>query len=216
MATEKKTEQKAKPAKEKKAEPQKSAKGFYYYIKQIWKKPSEEFTIDQRKRMIDWRASERVTKIEKPLRLDKARAIGYKAKKGFVVLRVTVKRGGHYRSRPASRRRGSKQGVRKVLKMSYQWIAEQRAQNHHKNLEVLNSYPIGADGKFYFYEVIMVDPEAPEIKSDKNINWICKPENRKRALRGLTSAAKKSRGMRTKSRNLKVRPSLRAWGRRGR
>jgi large subunit ribosomal protein L15e len=46
----------------------------------------------------------------------------------------------------------------------------------------------------YFYEVILVDPSKPEIKSDKNLNWIS--ENKKRPARGLTSAAIKSRGLR--------------------
>lgn len=80
--------------------------------------------------------------------------------------------------------------------MNYKWIAEQRAGRKYKNLEILNSYKIGKDGIHYFYEVILVDPERPEIKNDKTINWICKPENRGRAFRGLTSAAKKSRGLR--------------------
>ncbi len=208
---EKKTAKKA----EKKT-PEKSVKGFYHFIAKAWKTRSEDFTEEQRKKMIDWRASERVTKIEKPLRLDKARKLGYKAKKGFIVYRVTIKRGGRARERPMAKRRSKRLSVMKVLRMNYRWVAEQRAQKAHLNLEVLNSYPIGKDGKFYFFEVIMVDPEMPEIKSDKDINWICKPENRNRSLRGLTSAAKKSRGLRNKNPELKVRPSLRSWGRRGR
>jgi large subunit ribosomal protein L15e len=47
------------------------------------------------------------------------------------------------------------------------------------------------------------------------INWICRPENRGRAFRGLTSAGKKARGLRNKSPELKVRPSARANDRRG-
>ena len=99
--------------------------------------------------------------------------------------------------------------------MSYQWVAEQRAQKKFPNLEVLNSYQIGKGGMHYFFEVILVDPERPEITNDSTINWICRKENRGRVYRGLTSAAKKSRGLRNKSRNLKVRPSLRAWNRLG-
>ena len=99
--------------------------------------------------------------------------------------------------------------------MNYRWIAEQRAGKKFKNLEVLNSYNIGKDGKYYFFEVILVDPSKPEIKKDKNFKWITNPKNKKRAERGLTSAAKKSRGLRKKSKNLKVRPSLRAWKRKG-
>jgi len=67
----------------------------------------------------------------------------------------------------------------------------------------------------YFYEVILVDPARPEIKNDKTINWITKSANSKRVFRGLTSAAKKSRGLRSKSRQQKVRPSIRARGRLG-
>jgi len=80
--------------------------------------------------------------------------------------------------------------------MNYQWIAEQRAARKYRNLEVLNSYLLGKDGVHYFYEVILVDPERPEIKNDSRINWIAKPENRGRVFHGLTSAGKKARGLR--------------------
>jgi len=192
------------------------AEGFYHYIKQSWKKPSEEFIKDLRNKMISWRAGDRITKLEKPTRLDRARILGYKAKKGFVVFRVVIKRGGRYRERPRAKRRSKRLNVKKMLKMSYQWVAECRVQKKYPNLEILNSYQLGKDGQFYFYEVITVDPLTPEIKSDPQINWICKPTNKNRAIRGLTSAAKKSRGLRTKSRNMKVRPSARSWNRRGR
>ena len=99
--------------------------------------------------------------------------------------------------------------------MNYRWIAEQRAQKKYPNLEVLNSYPLAKDGKHYFYEVILVDYSRPEIKNDKNINWITKKTNQHRVHRGLTSAGKKSRGLRSKSPTNKNRPSVRAGQRRG-
>jgi len=190
-------------------------KGFYSYIKQAWKKPSEEKVIEIRKRMIAWRAGERLVKIEKPSRLDRARTLGYKAKKGFVIVRATIERGGRTRPRPRKKRRTSRQHIQKILKMNYQWVAEQRAQRKFRNLEVLNSYKLAKDGRFYFFEIIMVDPNVPEIKNDKNLNFLCKSENRFRAFRGLTSAAKKSRGLRNKGPELKVRPSVGAWHGRG-
>jgi len=188
------------------------AKGMYHFLKEAWKKPDRK-TL--RERMIEWRKSQAVTKVEKPLRLDRARTHGYKDKKGFVIARVRVKRGGHKRPRPNKGRRSKRLHIRKTLRMNYQWIAEQRAARKYTNLEVLNSYLIGKDGIFYFYEIILVDPERPEIKNDKTINWITKPENRKRSFRGLTSAGKKARGLRKKSREMKTRPSLRAKGRLG-
>lgn len=191
----------------------KGNKGMYHYIREAWKKPKQVY----QKKIIEWRASNSIVKVEKPLRLDKARALGYKAKKGIIVVRVRIRRGGRTRpSRMGLGRRSKRQTIRKVLKMNYRWIAEQRAARKFRNLEILNSYWIGKDGKNYFFEVILVDPSKPEILKDKNLRWITKKEQKGRAFRGLTSAARKSRGLRYKGkRALKVRPSLRSHDRRG-
>lgn len=188
------------------------AQGMYHYIGEAWKKPSREL---MQPLLVQWRAGESLVKVDKPMRLDRARVLGYKAKKGFVIIRVRLKRGGRKRSRHKHGRKSRKQHVRKTLKMSYQWVAEIRAERAYRNLEVLNSYLLAKDGKYYFYEVIMIDPSMPEIKNDPILNWIAKPKNAQRAQRGLTSAGKKSRGLSSKSHNLKVRPSLRSWQRKG-
>ncbi len=187
-------------------------KGLYHYLREAWKKPDKKVL---RERMVEWRKSPVFMRVDKPLRLDRARALGYKDKKGFVIVRVRVKRGGHKRPRPNKGRRSKRLHTRKTLKMSYRWIAEQRASKKYDNLEVLNSYFIGKDGVHYFYEVILVDPIRNEIRNDKNLKWMSNPSNKKRALRGLTSTAKKSRGLRNKHPTSKVRPSVRAGKRRG-
>lgn len=187
--------------------------GLYHHLRAAWKNPDEKLLHE---RMIEWRSGNSVEKVEKPLRLDRARALGYKAKKGFVMLRVRLKRGGRKRMKVGVKgRKTRRQTIRKTLKMNYQWVAEIRAARKYPSLEVLNSYPVGKDGKHFYFEVIMIDPSKPEIKSDRTLNWITKPGNSKRAERGLTSAAKKSRGLRSKSPEMKVRPSLRAWNRTG-
>lgn len=187
--------------------------GMYHHLRQAWKKPDEKVL---RERMIQWRSEDAVEKVEKPLRLDRARALGYKAKKGFIILRVRVQRGGRRRQREGVKGRKTRHTtIRKTLKMNYQWVAEIRAARKYPTLEVLNSYNIGKDGQHYFFEVIMVDPSKPEIKNDRTMSWISSDKNRKRAERGLTSAAKKSRGLRSKSPNMKVRPSLRSRNRQG-
>ncbi len=189
------------------------AQGMYHYLREAWKKTGRELLQE---RLIKWRAGEAVERVDKPLRLDRARALGYKAKKGIFVVRVRVIRGGRRRLRRGVKgRKSRKQTVRKMLKMNYRWVSEIRAARKYENMEVLNSYWVGKDGKYYFFEVIMVDPNMPEIKSDETLKWIFNKENRKRAERGLTSAARKSRGLRSKSHELKVRPSLRAWDRQG-
>jgi len=169
------------------------AKGMYHYIKEAWKNQAPEIL---RKRMEEWRDGDAVTKVEKPLRLDRARTLGYKAKPGFIVARVKLMRGGRRRPRTKAGRQSGNQTIRKTLLMNYQWVAEQRAAKRFINLEVLNSYLIGKDGTYAFYEVIMVDPKHPQIIADKDINWIC--NERGRVFHGRTSAARKSRGLRAR------------------
>lgn len=188
------------------------AKGLYHYIAEIWKKPKQNLADIWKQRLIEWRKSEAVVRVERPLRLDRARSLGYRAKKGFVIVRVRIKRGGRKRLKPTKKgRRSKRQTLRKILAMNYRWVSEQRAARKFPNLEVLNSYWIGKDGKHYWYEVILVDPNAPEIKSDKQLKWISEGKHRGRVFRGLTSAAKKSRGLRRRGKGAeKIRPSKRA------
>ena len=168
-----------------------------------------------KEKLIKWRKEGSIVKLDKPSDIGRARNLGYKDKKGFVIVRVKLIRGGRKRAMTNKRRRTKRKTNRLTLKMNYRWIAEQRASNRYTNLEVLNSYEVAKDGQHYFFEVIMIDPARPEITSDPNLKWISRRENRGRAFRGLTSAAKKARGLRSKSHEQKVRPSLRAWNRRG-
>ncbi len=189
-------------------------KSMYAYLREIWEKPKENLGEEWKRRLVEWRASDAIVRVERPLRLDKARALGYKAKKGFVMLRVRLVRGGRKREKRRKGRRSKRQTNKLTLKMNYQWVAEQRAAKKYPNLEVLNSYWIAKDGKYYWFEVIMVDSQRPEIKNDKNLEWM--QFSKGRTFRGLTSAARKSRGLRNKGmRAIKIRPSLRAHDRRG-
>lgn len=194
----------------------KSVKSSYRYIAEAWKKPKQGLGPLWRDRLVEWRKSSVVERVEKPTRLDRARALGYKAKPGFVVVRIRIGRGGRKRSRPKGGRRSKRQTSKKVVKMNYQWVAEQRAARKFPNMEVLNSYWLAKDGMNYWYEVIFVDPSKPEIKADKDVSWISNKKHKNRVFRGLTSSARKSRGLRKKGKKaMKVRPSLRAHGRKG-
>jgi large subunit ribosomal protein L15e len=62
-------------------------------------------------------------------------------------------------------------------------------------LRVLNSYWVGQDSSYKFFEVICVDPFHSAIRHDPDIQWLCKPVMKHREMRGLTSATKKSRGL---------------------
>lgn len=158
-----------------------------------------------------------MVRVEKPLRLDRARALGYKAKQGVVVVRSRVRRGGRRKQRPRKGRRAKRMGtVRYTPKKSLRWMAEERAQKKYPNLEVLNSYWIGSDGQYKYYEVILLDPHHPGIKNDRELGWVGDRSQRGRVFRGLTSAGKNSRGLRKKGKGAeKLRPSIRAKLRKG-
>jgi len=185
----------------------------YKYIAEAWSKPEKSF-VDalMRQRLIEWRKQPAITRIEKPTRLDRARKLGYKAKQGFVMARVRVRRGGLRKQRPKAGRRPKRMGVKKFKPAkSLRLIAEERAARKFPNLEVLNSYWVGEDGRSKWFEIIMVDPHHPSIKTDENINWIGQKQHNKRVFRSLTSAGKKVRGLRNKGRGAeKVRPSRKA------
>jgi large subunit ribosomal protein L15e len=170
-------------------------KGLYQRIRKTWKKPKLEMKDLVKERLMKWRKEPRFKKIDRPTKLDRARALGYKTKEGFIIIRGRIERGG--RRRPLYRKRGrkpSKAGLVKYTpKKSLQWILEERVQKKYPNLEVLGSYQAGEDGRYKWFEVIMVDTNNPVIKKDKNIKWVTKKQHRKRALRGLTPSGKKTR-----------------------
>jgi large subunit ribosomal protein L15e len=185
----------------------------YKYIAEAWAKPEKSFVDElMRQRLIDWRRQPAVTRAEKPTRLDRARKLGYKAKQGFVIVRVRVRRGGLRKQRPKAGRRPKRMGVKKFKPAkSMRLIAEERAAKKFPNLEVLNSYWVGEDGRSKWFEIIMVDPHHPAIKADKNINWISQKQHQGRVFRSLTSAGKKVRGLRRKGWGAeKLRPSKKA------
>jgi large subunit ribosomal protein L15e len=185
----------------------------YKYIAEAWSKPEKSFVDElMRQRLIEWRRQPTIYRIEKPTRLDRARKLGYKAKQGFVVVRVRVRRGGLRKQRPKAGRRPKRMGVKKFKPAkSLRLIAEERAARKFPNLEVLNSYWVGEDGRSKWFEVLMVDPNHPAIKADKDINWICRRQHRGRVFRGLTSASKKVRSLRRRGKGAeKFRPSKKA------
>jgi len=89
-------------------------------------------------------------------------------------------------------------------------IAEERTAKKFPNLEVLNSYWVGEDGRHKWFEVILVDKNHPVIKTDKDVGWITEKQHTGRVFRSLTSAGKKVRSLRRKGIGAeKVRPSRR-------
>ncbi|HOW29474.1 MAG TPA: 50S ribosomal protein L15e [archaeon] len=164
-------------------------------------------------RLIKYRhTKEAVLKLENPTNIPRARSLGYKAKQGIIVALTKVRKGSGLIRRPVNGRKPKRMGVNKITRrISIQRIAEMRAASKFPGLEVLNSYLIGEDGQQKYYEVILIDPTHPRIVADKDLNWICWPQNKGRVYKGITSAGKKNRGLDKKGTGTeKNRPSIRA------
>merc|ERR1712070_799832 len=147
----------------------------------------------------EYRQLPAIHRVSRPTRPDKARRLGYKAKQGFVIYRVRVRRGNRKRPNPKGIVYGKPggQGINELKPTrSHRVKAEGRVGRRCGNLRVLNSYWVNQDASNMFYEVILVDPQHKAIRRDPRINWICAPTMKHRELRGVTAAGRKSRGIR--------------------
>ncbi|RLG05138.1 MAG: 50S ribosomal protein L15e [Thaumarchaeota archaeon] len=139
-------------------------------LEELWREKPEELHSLMKERLIRWRRQPAVVRVRKPLRLDRARKLGYKAKQGFIILRVRVRRGGFQKPRPRAGRRPKALGVTKhKVNVSMKEEAIQRARKKYPNLYPLGAYWVAEDGLYKWYEVVMVDPYHPSILNDKEI-----------------------------------------------
>ena len=127
------------------------AKGLYQHVRATWNSPKATQSHQQRQaRMVQWRREPVNCRIDKPTRIDAARRLGYKAKQGVIMVRTRVRRGGLRKGKVHMKRKPSKAGIAKItMAKNTQRIAEERVNRHFPNLEVLNSYWVGQDGKHH-------------------------------------------------------------------
>jgi len=195
--------------------------GAYKYLEEMWrKKQSDVLRFLLRVRAWEYRQLPKIYRCNKPTRTDKAHQLGYKAKEGYVVYRVAVRRGS--RKRPNHKGivfgKPKNQGINQIKsKRNLQSVAEGRIGRRAGNLRVLNSYWVNSDATYKYFEVILVDPSHSVIRNDPKINWIVNPVHKHREQRGLTSAGRKYRGLRKKghrANNIIGSSARAAWKRR--
>ena len=146
----------------------------YKHMNKSWLGEQQERSEIVRSRLIVWRKQGTLVKLDRPTRLGRARSLGYKAKQGYVIVRVKTGRGPREKVRPKKGRKPRNLGVTKFTpQKSRRWISEERVSRKYPNMRVLNSYWVGNDHKWLWHEVILVDPSHPVIYNDPNINWIC-------------------------------------------
>jgi len=173
--------------------------GVYKYQQELWrKKQSDVMRFLLRVRCWQYRQLAAVHRASRPTRPDKARRLGYKAKQGWVIYRVRIRRGGRKKPVPKGQVYGKPKsvGINQLKNQrSLQAVAEERVGRKCRALRVLNSYWVGQDSTYKFFEVICADPNHKAIRRDPDIQWIVNPVHKHREMRGLTSANRKSRGL---------------------
>merc|ERR1712137_553700 len=173
--------------------------GAYKYMQELYrKKQSDVMRFLLRVRCWQYRQLSSIHRAPRPTRPDKARRLGFRAKQGYVIYRIRVRRGG--RKRPVEKGctygKPKTHGVNQLkFQRSHRSIAEERVGRKCGGLRVLSSYWVAQDSSYKYFEIILVDPFHKTIRRDPKINWLCNPVHKHRENRGLTSAGKSSRGL---------------------
>merc|ERR1712033_120650 len=144
--------------------------GAYKYMQELYrKKQCDVLRFLLRVRCWQYRQLSTIHRAPRPTRPDKALRLGYRAKQGYVIYRIRIRRGGRKRPVPKGATYGkpTNQGVNQLkFQRSLQATAEERAGRKCRALRVLNSYWVGEDSTYKYYEVIMVDPAHKTVRRD--------------------------------------------------
>merc|ERR1712008_211351 len=118
--------------------------GAYKYIQELYrKKQSDIMRFLIRVRCWQYRQLAAIHRASRPTRPDKARRLGYRAKQGYVIYRVRVKRGGRKRPVPKGCTYGKPKthGINQLkFQRAQRNVAEERVGRKCGGLRVLNSY----------------------------------------------------------------------------
>lgn len=104
--------------------------GAYKYLEELYKKKqSDLLRFLLRVRCWQYRQLNAIHRASRPTRPDKARRLGYKAKQGYVIYRIRIRRGGRKRKVPKGNTSGKpvRQGVNQLkFQRSLRSVAEVR------------------------------------------------------------------------------------------
>lgn len=132
--------------------------GAYKYMRKSFTSLYKARGLALRSRLAAWRSSFRVERVEKPTNVIRARQLGYKARKYFVIARVRVAKGKRTRPKYSLGRKPAKTVKYVSPAFDAAWRAEQKAAKKFRNLKVVGSYYVGEDGMHKYYEVVMFNP----------------------------------------------------------
>ena len=143
---------------------------MYRQISKTWRTMIKDSSASLKQRAIVWRHGPTYARLDRPSRLDRARALGYKPKQGMVIVRIRLTRGGMRQKRPTSGRRPKHLGVLKIKgHFSSQDTADRRVLEKYPNTQLVGSYPVYQDGRYIWFEVLLADVNHPALNSSFDV-----------------------------------------------
>ncbi len=127
---------------------------LYNYVRKAFVQSFKTRNEALKKRIEHWRKTPSVVRVLKPLNPLRARALGYKATQDYIVVRSRIAKGKRRKRRPDLGRKPGKNRKTEPPGLPLQELAQRRAAKHFLNLTPINSYFVGEDGQYKFYEVI--------------------------------------------------------------
>ncbi|MFH1106834.1 MAG: 50S ribosomal protein L15e [Candidatus Micrarchaeota archaeon] len=134
--------------------------GAYSYMRKSFQETFKTRAQHLRRRMSLWRKQRTVERIEHSSDLPRARALGYKAKRGIYLARVRIRRGKRVRDKPDQGRKPGRSVKRINPGRSLSYYAMNKTRTKFPNLVPKAAYWVGEDGMFKYFEVIMRDKRA--------------------------------------------------------
>ena len=128
--------------------------GAAKYINASFQKSAKDRSETYRKRIRIWKKQNTVMRTN-PTNPVRARALGYKATKEFIVARVRMKKGNRVRPKADLGRKPGKTRKRVEPGRALSWYAMQKSMRRFPNFQPINCYWAGEDGSEKFFEVIM-------------------------------------------------------------
>ncbi|VVB70471.1 50S ribosomal protein L15e [uncultured archaeon] len=129
--------------------------GARKYIRKSFMKAMKTRTLEYKNRIISYRKKDaKIVKLDKPTNPVRAKTLGFKQSKSYVVYRLTVRKGMRARPKPDQGRKPGKSRKFKEPGFSWQDYAENTLLKKRNNLTIVGSYKVGEDGDTTFYEVL--------------------------------------------------------------
>ena len=142
--------------------------GAYKYMRQSYQKTFATKNPVMRNRLIAWHKEHTLVRVDTPTNIIRARSLGYKATKDFIIVRVRISKGKRVRRRADLGRKPGKNRKEVNPGAPLGYYAEVKASRKFNNLEVVGVYFVGMTGTDKYFEVIMKNcnsgkPRLPEM-----------------------------------------------------